>query len=111
MMGMKIGTSEAEPIWSKRLRELTKAGLREVQLVVIDVQEGIKLAVTKVLCATWQRCHIHFMRTVVAHARKSERRFVSTFTATDLPERHPRLGACGARRPDPGPRRRSWQQS
>ena len=33
----------------------------------------IKAAVTKVLCATWQRCRVHFMRNVLAHAGKSGR--------------------------------------
>ncbi|TIM37170.1 transposase, partial [Mesorhizobium sp.] len=44
--------------------------------------EGIKAAVTKVLCATWQRCRVHFMRNVLAHAGKSRRRVVSAFIAT-----------------------------
>ncbi|RWL24140.1 MAG: IS256 family transposase, partial [Mesorhizobium sp.] len=44
--------------------------------------EGIKAAVTKVLCATWQRCRVHFMRNVLAHAGKSGRRVGSAFIAT-----------------------------
>ncbi len=44
--------------------------------------EGIKAAVTKVLCATWQRCRVHFMRNVLAHAGKSGRRVASAFIAT-----------------------------
>ena len=45
-------------------------------------REGIKAAVAKVLCATWQRCRVHFMRNVLAHAGKSGRRVVSAFIAT-----------------------------
>jgi len=53
-----------------------------VKLVVSDAHEGLKAAVTKVLSATWQRCRVHFMRNVLAHAGKSGRRVVSAFIAT-----------------------------
>ncbi len=56
VLGMEIGTSEAEPIWTEFLRKLTRRGLRGVKLVISDAHEGIKAAVTKVLCTTWQRC-------------------------------------------------------
>jgi putative transposase len=79
---MEIGTSESEPIWTEFLRKLTRRGLRGVKLVVSDAHEGIKAAVSKVLCATWQRCRVHFMRNVLAHAGKSGRRVVSAFIAT-----------------------------
>jgi putative transposase len=74
VLGMQIGSSEAEPIWTEFLRQLTRRGLRGVKLVISDAHEGIKAAVTKVLCATWQRCRVHFMRNVLAHAGKSGRR-------------------------------------
>jgi transposase-like protein len=50
--------------------------------VISDAHEGIKAAVTKVLCATWQRCRVHCQRNVLAHAGKSGRRVVSAFIAT-----------------------------
>src|SRR6476620_5179183 len=84
VLGMEIGTSEAEPIWTEFLRKLTRRGLRGVKLVVSDAHEGLKAAVTKVLCATWQRCRVHFMRNVLAHAGRSGRRVVSAFIATAL---------------------------
>lgn len=34
------------------------------------------------LTATWQRCRVHFMRNVLAHAGKNGRRVVSAFIAT-----------------------------
>ena len=37
VLGMEIGTSEAEPIWTEFLRKLTRRGLRGVKLVVSDV--------------------------------------------------------------------------
>jgi len=58
VLGMEIGTSEAEAIWTEFLRKLTRRGLRGVKLVISDAHEGIKAAVTKVLCATWQRCRV-----------------------------------------------------
>ncbi|ESX41152.1 transposase [Mesorhizobium sp. LSHC426A00] len=89
VLGMEIGTSEAEPIWTEFLRKLTRRGLRGVKLVVSDAHEGLKAAVTKVLCATWQRCRVHFMRNVLAHAGKSGRRVVSAFIATAFAQETP----------------------
>ncbi|TIO06120.1 MAG: IS256 family transposase, partial [Mesorhizobium sp.] len=51
--------------------------------------EGIKAAVTKVLCATWQSCRVHFMRNVLACAGKSGRRVVSAFIATAFAQETP----------------------
>ena len=89
VLGMEIGTSEAEPIWTEFLRKLTRRGLRGVKLVVSDAHEGLKAAVTKVLSATWQRCRVHFMRNVLAHAGKSGRRVVSAFIATAFAQETP----------------------
>ena len=82
VLGMEIGTSEAESIWTEFLRKLSRRGLRGVKLVISDAHEGIKAAVSKVLCATWQHCRVHFMRNVLAHAGKSGRRVASAFIAT-----------------------------
>ena len=82
VLGMDIGPSEAETFWTEFLRKLRRRGLRGVKLVISDAHEGIKAAVSKVLTASWQRCRVHFMRNVLAHATKSGRRVVSTFIAT-----------------------------
>jgi putative transposase len=82
VLGMDIGPSEAETFWTAFLRKLTRRGLRGVKLVISDSHEGIKAAVSKVLTATWQRCRVHFMRNVLAHAGRSGRRVVSAFIAT-----------------------------
>jgi transposase-like protein len=89
VLGMEIGASEAEAIWTEFLRKLTRRGLRGVKLVVSDAHEGIKAAVSKVLCATWQRCRVHFMRKVLAHSGKSGRRVVSAFIATAFAQETP----------------------
>jgi putative transposase len=82
VLGMDVGPSEAETFWTAFLRKLARRGLRGVKLVVSDAHEGIKAAVSKVLSATWQRCRVHFMRNVLAHAGRSGRRVVSAFIAT-----------------------------
>jgi transposase-like protein len=82
VLGMDIGPSEAETFWTEFLRKLRRRGLRGVKLVVSDAHEGIKAAVAKVLTASWQRCRVHFMRNVLAHAGKSGRRVVSALIAT-----------------------------
>ena len=61
----------------------------EVQPVLAEGDEGIKAAVSKVLSATWQRCRVHFMRNVLAHAGKSGRRVASAFIATAFAQETP----------------------
>ncbi len=70
VLGMDIGPSEAETFWKDFLRKLARRGLRGVKLVICDSHAGIKAAVSKVLTATWQRCRVHFMHNVLAHAGK-----------------------------------------
>src|ERR1700736_2734766 len=82
VLGMAIGASEAETFWIEFLRSLARRGLRGVKLVISDAHEGLKAAVAKVLHASWQRCRVHFMRNVLAHAGKQGRRVVAAFIAT-----------------------------
>ena len=82
VLGMDVGPSEAETFWTAFLRKLARRGLRGVKLVVSDAHEGIKAAASRVLTATWQRCRVHFMRNVLAHAGRQGRRVVSAFIAT-----------------------------
>jgi len=89
VLGMDIGPSEAEPFWTAFLRKLTRRGLRGVKLVISDAHEGIKAAASKLLCATWQRCRVHFMRNALAHAGKSGRRVVSAFIGTAFAQETP----------------------
>jgi transposase-like protein len=77
VLGMTVGPSEAETFWTDFLRSLARRGLRGVKLVISDGHEGIKAAVSRVFCATWQRCRVHFMRNLLAHAAKSGRRVVA----------------------------------
>lgn len=86
VLGMAVGSSEAEPFWLDFLRGLTRRGLRGVKLVISDAHEGLKAAVTKVLRATWQRCRVHFARNALAHAGKAQRRIVSAWIGTAYAE-------------------------
>ena len=66
--------------------------------MISDAHEGIKAAVAKVLSAGWQRCRVHFMRNVLAHAGRNGKRVVSAFIAhrfrpRDARGRHGRNGA------------------
>ena len=82
VLGMAIGASEAETFWTGFLRSLTRRGLRGVKLVIADDHKGLKAAPTRILGATAQRCRVHFMRNLLAHAGKQGRRVVSAFVAT-----------------------------
>lgn len=94
VLGMAVGSSEAEPFWLDFLRGLARRGLRGVKLVISDAHEGLKAAVTKVLRATWQRCRVHFARNALAHAGRAQRRIVSAWIGTAYAE----ADAEGARR-------------
>lgn len=89
VLGLEIGTSEAEPFWTGFLRNLTRRGLRGVKLVVSDAHEGLKAAISKVLRATWQRCRVHFMRNVLAPVPKNQRRVVSALIGTIFAQETP----------------------
>ena len=82
VLGMAIGASEAEAFWTEFLRGLARRGLSGVKLVISDDHKGLKAAATRILGATWQRCRVHFMRNLLAHAGKQGRRVVSAFVAT-----------------------------
>ena len=86
VLGMATGASEAETFWTDFLRSLTRRGLRGVKLVISDAHVGLKAAANRVLGAASQRCRVHFMRNVLAHAGKGHRRLVSAWIATAFAE-------------------------
>ena len=81
VLGMAIGASEAETFWTSFLCSLVQRGLKGVKLVISDDHKGLKAAATRILGATWQRCRIHFMRNLLAHAGRQGRRITSAFVA------------------------------
>jgi transposase-like protein len=82
VLGMAIGHSEAETFWVEFLRKLARRGLRGVKLVISDAHEGLKASISRIMKATWQRCRVHFMRNVLAHAGKHGRAVVAAFIGT-----------------------------
>jgi transposase-like protein len=82
VLGMAVGPSEAEPFWTKFLRSLTARGLRGVKHLVSDSHMGLKASARKVLATQWQRCRVHFMRNVLAHAGKKGQAMISAAIRT-----------------------------
>ncbi len=77
ILGLGLGQSEAATFWIEFLRALVRRGLKGVKLVISDAHEGLKAAITQVLSATWQRCRVHVMRSLLAHVPKSQQTVVS----------------------------------
>jgi transposase-like protein len=82
VLGIAIGASEAEPFWTKFLRSLADRGLRGVKLVISDDHKGLRAAAARVLHATQQRCRVHWMRNILAHAGKAQRPMVAALLKT-----------------------------
>jgi len=67
VLGFDVGDSESGAFWTAFLRSLKARGLAGVQLVISDAHTGLKTAVASTLLnASWQRCRIHFGRTLLA---------------------------------------------
>src|SRR5690242_8555815 len=77
IVGLGIGPSEAEPFWSNFIKGLVKRGLKGVKLVISDAHDGLRLAITRVLSASWQRCRVHWMRNALAHVPKGQHTMVA----------------------------------
>ena len=54
------------------LRSLKERGLDGVELVISDAHKGLRKAIATVMCASWQRCRVHFMRNALAHVQKRQ---------------------------------------
>jgi putative transposase len=72
-----------------------KRGLRGVKLVISDAHDGLRLAITRVLGATWQRCRVHWMRNALAHVQKGQH----TMVAAAIRQAFLQTDADAARRP------------
>ena len=91
MLGFDLGASEDEDFWLAFLRSLVKRGLGSVQLVISDAHEGLKKALRQVFTgASWQRCRVHFMRNVLAHIPRRDKRAVADAVRLifNQPDRH-----------------------
>src|SRR3989442_6476794 len=88
VIGIDLGEVESEAFWVAFLRALRERGLEGVRLAVSDEHRGLKAAIARVLSCPWQRCSVHFVRTMHQHCRPSQRSLVAAalrevFTAED----------------------------
>jgi transposase-like protein len=71
ILGARIADGEDELFWTGFFDDLKDRGLSGVKLVVSDGHKGIQKAVEKsFLGASWQMCHVHFMRAVLRNVAK-----------------------------------------
>ena len=79
IVGLHIGSSEAETFWSTFLKSLIKRGLQGVKLVISDAHEGLKGAIRRQMGthASWQRCSVHWLRNAMAYVPKGQQTMVA----------------------------------
>jgi putative transposase len=66
ILGARIADGEDERFWYDLFDDLKQRGLTGVELVVSDGHKGIQKAVLEsFLGASWQMCHVHFIRAVL----------------------------------------------
>jgi len=83
VLGFDVGHSEDGAFWTAFLRRLVARGLKGVLLVTSDAHEGLKEAIRTVLAgATWQRCRVHFMRSLLAYVPKTAQQMVAALVRT-----------------------------
>jgi putative transposase len=78
ILGARIADVEDELVWSGLFRELMDRGLSGVKLVVSDGHKGIQKAVgLSFLGASWQMCHVHFVRAVLKNVAKKHQKEIA----------------------------------
>src|SRR4030095_10747775 len=77
VIGLDVGEAETEAFWREFLRGLRARGLTGVRLCVSDCHEGLKAAIGQVLGCPWQRCTVHFLRSMLGHCAKSQQPMIS----------------------------------
>lgn len=69
ILGLRMGDTESTATWEETFRWLKQRGLKGVQFVISDAHGGLIEAVARHFQgATWQRCQVHLMRNLLAHA-------------------------------------------
>ena len=78
ILGARIVDGEDELFWTGFFDDLKDRGLSGVKLVVSDGHKGIQKAVEKsFLGASWQMCHVHFIRAVLRNVAKKYHREIA----------------------------------
>ncbi len=96
VLGIDLGEVESEAFWLEFLRSLRRRGLGGVRLAVSDDHEGLKAAIARLLACPWQRCTVHFVRSMHQHCRPAQRSLVSAalrkvFNAADREQARERV--------------------
>lgn len=77
ILGTYTAPVENDATWTDAFRDLEERGLRGVQYVVSDDNKGLRRAIERCFpCALWQRCQVHFVRNVLGHVSKKDRKWV-----------------------------------
>ena len=56
---------------------MVRRGLRGVKLVISDAHEGLKVAIRRVVGASWQRCRVHWVRNALSYVPKGQQSMVA----------------------------------
>ena len=91
ILGMALGDAETTDFWTSFLRSLRERGLKVpspedptgVVLVTSDAHAGIRAAVRAILPgAAWQRCRVHFARTITSRLGPARSKPVNALVST-----------------------------
>lgn len=97
ILGVRIGDTESVATWDETFRWLKQRGLKGGCFVISDAHGGLTEAIAKHFQgATWQRCQVHLMRNLLAHASTRVRADVAAaaklvLQAPDMDEARRRL--------------------
>ena len=89
VLGARIYDSETEIQWELFFDDLKERGLKGVEMVISDGNKGIREAVKQSFPgASWQYCHVHFMRNLMKLMGKQQWKDISLLIkqALDNPE-------------------------
>ncbi len=79
VLAVEAAPGERRESWRGLIKGLAERGLRGVRLVISDDCEAIKSAVKVELSGCpWQRCVVHFERTILAHVPQAETKGVAS---------------------------------
>jgi putative transposase len=77
ILGTYTAHTENDTTWAEAFKDLEERGLRGVRFVVSDDHKGLRAAIDRHFPgALWQRCQVHFLRNVLGHVSKKDRKWV-----------------------------------
>lgn len=83
VLGFAVNSEESHTVWLEFFQSLIDRGLSGVQLVISDAHAGLKSAIHALFVgATWQRCRVHFQRSVLSYVYRQHRPMVSAMIKT-----------------------------